>query len=107
MVCYPIRMAELGDNDVTQHQAKSLTAPTILKVSYLSGVFRSVIVRCGRLRHISHKVYGASTLLHKLCFFASRKYCGDKLVLAANLESRPVIIGTASPFLHSEQAYAR
>lgn len=107
MVCYPIRRAELEDSDVTQHQAKSLTTPTILKVSCLGGVLRSVIVRCGRLRHISYEVCGASTLLHKSSFIVSRKYCGAKLILAANLESRPVIIGMVPPFVHSERVRSR
>jgi hypothetical protein len=61
MVCYPIRMAALEDNDVTQQRARLLTACRHLKIFvYQRGLKLDVCV----LRHISHKVDGASTLLH-------------------------------------------
>jgi hypothetical protein len=61
MVCYPIRMAALEDNDVTRQRARLLTACRHLKTFvYQRGLKFAVDV----LRHISYKVGGASTLLH-------------------------------------------
>ncbi|XPS76296.1 hypothetical protein M3J09_008349 [Ascochyta lentis] len=63
------------------------------------------IMRCGRLRHISYKAGGASTLLHNSILPCLETQLWSSSNVAPNLHSRPVVDESAPPDWHSRYAY--